>query len=848
VASPNRSEYEKRPPGILVVLRHALAYAPLLPFAVAATVGIVCDRHLIDLETPGWLLVAASGIAVWLLAARRRDYSQLAGLWLCAAGLAGAYHHAWRNDYPSDDVANLAAVEPRLVRVRGSLAEEPSVRRRPQDDPLVTRPRPDLAVAVLSVTHVEVEREWLPASGRVRLMVESQLAGLHVPDEVEVTGWLARPTGRLNPGESDLADKLRDDRIRAELRVTSQAGVVRLSPGGWGVRRVLASARAWGQRGIESSLGSSEGSVAAALLLGDNAAMTADEWDRYVRTGVIHVLAISGQHLVILGAFLWFTLRLLGVRRRPAAVVVAVTLLSYALLTGGRPSAMRAAVIACAVCGGILLRTRALPANTFSLAWLIVLGINPTDLFTPGFQLSFLCVAVLIWGIPRWFPPRERTPREQLIDEFQSGLERLTRGALGAIGHAYLVTLVLGIATAPLMLYWQNLVSPAGVVIGPPAILLTTVALITGFLLMLLWPLGPIAAPLAWVAGLSIAACDELVRWAERLPGGCWYAGSVPAWWVIGFYAISAAWLVISSPRPANTTRRAPHPLLFPGALVAWTVAGLLAGTARPNTDELRVTFLAVDHGACAVIETPDGRVLLYDAGANAGPDVTKRRIAPYLWSRGVRRIDEVYLSHADLDHFNGLPALLDRFPVGQVTWTPTFQDKPTAGVRRAIEVIERRGTPVRIARAGDRFTAGGVALAVLHPPPNGPPGVENVRSLVLLVGHRGHSILLTGDLEGAGIDAVTSRPAPAVDVLMAPHHGSGARAEVLADWARPRLVVSSQGRTDAGKAAAVYREKGAPYWATWPDGAITIRSHATGLTAESFATGRRIVVRSGAE
>jgi competence protein ComEC len=260
------------------------------------------------------------------------------------------------------------------------------------------------------------------------------------------------------------------------------------------------------------------------------------------------------------------------------------------------------------------------------------------------------------------------------------------------------------------------------------------------------------------------------------------------------------------------------------------------------------VTFVAVDHGGCTVIETPDGRVLLYDAGTISGPDVTRRQIAPFLWSRGIRRIDEVFLSHADLDHFNGLPALLDRFAVGQVTCTRTFSDKSTPGVAATLDALDRHRVPIRTATAGDHFSAGEVEIDVLHPLTDGPPGVENVRSLVLLVRHRGHTILLTGDLEGPGIDAVVGRPVPPIDVLMTPHHGSGAnRADELADWARPRLVVACQGRHDAGKAEAVYRRKGIPYWASWPDGAITVRSHATGLTAETFATGRREVVRAGA-
>ena len=153
---------------------------------------------------------------------------------------------------------------------------------------------------------------------------------------------------------------------------------------------------------------------------------------------------------------------------------------------------------------------------------------------------------------------------------------------------------------------------------------------------------------------------------------------------------------------------------------------------------------------------------------------------------------------------------------------------------------------PVRVVQAGDHFVSGDVDMEVLHPPTEGPPGIENVRSMVLLIQHRGHRILLTGDLEGAGLDRVISTPTLAIDVLMTPHHGSGAGADKLANWALPKLVVSSQGRGDAGKASDAYAKRGVPYWATWPNGAITLRSHGSGLTAESFATNQRIVVRSG--
>lgn len=814
-----------------------LGYAPLLPFAVAATIALVADRHL-AVPPVAWTVLGVGGLVVALWHHRRGDVrTSTIALWVGLGGFAGLHHHDRRHGFAADDIGHQATPERKLVRVRGHFADEPVRRKAGLPDPLIARPRLAFTSVTFEVTEIQVSGEAVPASGLVRLSVEGELPDLRIGDRVEVTGWLAQPSPPLNPGEIDHRDRLRDQRILAEIRAGSPEAVVRLGPRPWSPGVALSEARHWGRRGIDARMSTSDGSIAAALLLGETTAMGGDDWERYVRTGVVHVLAISGQHLVILGWFLWIALRCCGVPRRTAAVTVASVLLSYAFMTGGRPSAMRAAIMYGAYAGAVLLRTRALPANTFALAWLGVLAYNPTDLFTAGFQISFLCVAVLVWGVPRWLPKREPTPLEELIDESRSILERGLRWVSLFVLKAYLVTLILGLATAPLIAYWQNLVSPAGVVIGPPMILLTTIALIAGFLLLMLWPIGIVAWPLAAAVEWSVRTCDNLVRATDRFPAACWYVGAVPVWWVVGFYAIGITMLAHGQ-----------WPRRYLAVLGLWTIVGVVAVSIRPTADEMRMTFVAVDHGGCVVIETPDGRVLLYDAGTTAGPDAVKRQVAPFLWSRGIRRIDEVFISHADLDHFNGLPALLDRFAVGQVTLTPSFAEKPTGGVRSALASMEARGVAIRIAQAGDRFDAGDVTLEVRHPPATGPPGIENVRSLVLLVRHRGHRILLTGDLEGVGIDGVVAEPIGPVDVLMAPHHGSPTRADVLADWARPRLAVSSQGRADAGKASAVYAQRGVPYWSTWPDGAITLRSHATGLTAETFATRRREVVQAGSD
>ncbi|MEO2090539.1 MAG: ComEC/Rec2 family competence protein, partial [Gemmataceae bacterium] len=623
-------------------------------------------------------------------------------------------------------------------------------------------------------------------------------------------------------------------RIRGDLRVSdTSAAVVRLDAGGWSLARLLTWVRSRSTATLTDTLGESRAPVGRALLLGDGAAMDRTEWEAFVRTGVVHVLAISGQHLVLLAAFVWVALAAIGVPRRKAAWVVAAVVVGYAVLTGLRPSALRAAVMVAAVCGAIVLRRPVFAANSFALAWLAVIAANPTDAFNLGCKLSFLSVFVLVWGIGRWVQPGPLTPLERLIRESMSLPERGIRTALRTAAVIYVVNAAIFVVVTPQLIAEQNIVSPVGLLVGPPLVLLTSVALLFGFLLLMLAPVPGVADVLAAFTRWSLAVAERCVHFADGIPGGSVYLPGIPVWWLVGFYLCVAA-VVLLGWR---------HSRLFQLAGLAWVLVGLFVPAVNRSADELRVAFLAVGHGQCVVMETPDGRCLLYDAGATAGPDAVRRVIAPYLWHRGVRRIDEVFISHADADHFNGLAQLARRFPIGRVSFTPSFAERPTREVDETIAVLKRADVPMRTVHAGQAFVAGDVSYEVLHPPSDGPPGVENERSLVLAVRHAGHTILLTGDLEKAGMSRVLNLPPVPADVLQAPHHGSRAAFPAgLREWTKPRWVIVSRG--DLYSNAVTQADTGVPTWDTHTHGTVTVRSHPSGLTVEAFRTGRAEVVR----
>ncbi|MCE9564552.1 MAG: DUF4131 domain-containing protein, partial [Planctomycetes bacterium] len=238
------------------------ARAPLVPIALAATLGLIADRYA-DISGFAALTVGLAALVAWVVGRSRPS----APMWLAiaAAGLAAAHHHNHLHSFESNDIGNIAPDVPTPVRVRGTLDEEPVRYRPPKPDPLVTEQKGETTSTVLAVSAIEARDGWVPVSGRVRLTVEGQLDGLHHGDVLELTGRLAKSSAASNAGERDFKAYLLDQRIRATLRVEkSGAGVTRLEEGwrgsffGW-----LGVIRGWGARSLQESLPADESGLAA---------------------------------------------------------------------------------------------------------------------------------------------------------------------------------------------------------------------------------------------------------------------------------------------------------------------------------------------------------------------------------------------------------------------------------------------------------------------------------------------------------------------------------------------------------------------------------------------------------
>jgi competence protein ComEC len=401
---------------------------------------------------------------------------------------------------------------------------------------------------------------------------------------------------------------------------------------------------------------------------------------------------------------------------------------------------------------------------------------------------------------------------------------------------------VVWLAALPLVAWRFHLVSPISILLNLPLIPITSLALLLGGLgLCLSAAWGPLGFPASQATGWLLDWTQSIVRWGVAQSWGHRFVAG-PAWgWVLVFYALLglatvSASAVARSPYARRLRRIGPWLLLAAWALPGWLLAGIFA---RPASPEAQV--LAVGHGLAIVIQTPGSRTVLYDCGRLGDPTVGRRIIAPALWSRGINRIDTVILSHADQDHYNGLPDLLDRFSIGAVRVPQGFGGPANPGAVQLLEQVRSRGIPIRTTAAPSAWEADGVRFAIQHPPPGWhPEASDNAHSLVLDVAYQGHHLLLTGDLEQMGLVELLARPGPdpAPQVMLAPHHGGrSANPQWLYQWARPGSVIVSQrppavGSTDPLSPIA---QQGIPLWRTWRDGAIRLRWTSQGIIASGF-------------
>lgn len=634
----------------------------------------------------------------------------------------------------------------------------------------------------LQVERVRAEESDRAVRGRLLVYLHQGRARLCTGDRILFRAKLRKPRCYGLPGETDQARRLAYQRIFETAFVMDAGELVLLRAGAGWRHRVDEVAWSLGSFIMKREPGP-EGGILKALLLGDKGDVSEGLNDAYARSGVNHILSISGFHVGIIFLSLFHLLYFLARRfeilalhlnlKQVLMLAALPVIVFYLFLSGEGASTVRSVLMILGVVAALHLRREIDPVNAIMLAAFVILAAAPQTLFEVSFQLSFLAIwgiVVLAQPLCAPFPGLPKPVRWLLV---------LAAASLAAI----LATLV------PVAYYFQR-IPFVGVVSNLVIVpLLGYGAVVAGFASL---PLAFVAEPPAGVllhaAALLVRLSDLLIVMLARAP-------------VLSGYAPERLDLLLACLALACVTfvgsriRRlfAVVPLVLALALRAIPAAGGGDGL-------LRVHFLSVGQGDAALVQLPDGKRMLVDGGGNAtdaGSRVGARLLAPALRKLAVRRIDYLVLSHEHPDHLLGVLYLAAYFDVGEFweSGVPGYSHE----YRQLKWVLAARGIPVRIVNGSSpSFTAGGAVVDPLSPLTAEPAasGDANDASLVFRLGNGKSSVLFTGDLGRAGEEELLGRGAPlSCTLLKVAHHGSRyASSGPFLAAAHPRAAVISAG------------------------------------------------------
>jgi competence protein ComEC len=632
-----------------------------------------------------------------------------------------------------------------------------------------------------------------------------------------------------------------------------------------------------------------DGSVLKAVLLGDRSALDSDTIENFRRTGLYHLLVISGLHVGLLTMVAALLLRLLRLSEAWRSVLVMLFLLGYAVLVEQRAPTLRATLMIFLYLASRFLYRKESGLNAIGLAALVLLLHRPTWLFESGFQLSF-SAALLIAGLAVPILERTTEPYRRALWQLHEADRDLTLTPRQAQFRLDLRSLIASLGARLSFLPRHSSVT-ASAVTGPLRIALWTanILLFSAILqLGLLLPmaetfhrvtyagigLNALAIPLMTVLlGLAVptvllsATLPTLAVWPgkalalimhglftltdlPRLPAWLSYRVPEPPAWVSWGFAVALVAAALALARHRRTFWVSVATACAFGALISFHPF-----PPRLPRGALEVTALDCGGGDALFVVLPDRTTMLVDGGGirtgsgregafrgrrwEPGEDI----VSPYLWARGVKKVDVVALSHAHEDHLGGLPAVVRNFRVGEFWHGP---NAPTPGYERLLAEVQRRAIPTRLLAAGERIPLGGASVEILWPLRDHPIGQQpsNDDSVVMHISSGAAGVLLPGDIsEQVERDLVRSAVPLSSQLLKVAHHGSknSSCSEFLARVSPSIALVTVEGANPANlpspEVLARLQATGAKTYRTDIAGAVTVELRGSQFSARTYGT-----------
>ena len=583
--------------------------------------------------------------------------------------------------------------------------------------------------------------------------------------------------------------------------------------GRWVLERSFHHFRNWIRHKLSRFLDPAETGLLMGLLAGDRSGIPEALRSDFQRSGLVHVLAISGFHVVLLAGMLMVLLKATRLPHKTVGVIGILLLLLYVPVTGGSPAVRRAVIMFAVPQVGMLFQRPAAALNSLGVALLFLTLPNPTIIWNPGFQLSAAATLGIILGSSH--NPLKALPegllKNKLWGKFQSFMLEPTY-----------VTLCATLATAPFLIYHFKTLAPlawlGNIIIVP----LISFGMEAG-LFALMSPLDFLTESFCSAASVLLRCASLLTRLLSDSSAASVTVGPYPP-----FVLLLMGFVFALLP---STRRNRLGGILFVLGILFFSCFYFVCNYKDAAHPSWKLTAIDIGQGDAILITTPSGRNILIDSGPNDRRDSGKDIIVPYLRHSGILTLDALVVTHADADHFGGALGIVGSFPVKELWVSECARLELKPAWIKTMAVALERGIPLRDIGRGFTWSDNSIEIRALHPVSAGTCGETNEESITFRVKGLGHSAILTGDLTVAGERKILkSGMFLKSDVLKLGHHGSKtSSSRNFLTAVEPKLALVSSGRRNRfhhphKQVVERLDSLGIPYLNTATRGTITVR------------------------
>ncbi len=535
---------------------------------------------------------------------------------------------------------------------------------------------------VLDLRDLYYRKELKKVSGKIQVFLFNPNTALEYGDEVRLWGELKTPEAKSNPGQFDYRRYLENEKIHRIFMGFGSRSVKLLQKGKPSFLKWVFRVRLAIKERIDYLFSFPENEVLSALLIGMRKKIPESIQDDFARTGTTHILAVSGLNVSIVGGLLYFLMRLMRLPRKLNALVSLVCVTVYVLISGYNAPVMRAGIMGGILMGGLLIDKESDLLNSLAIAFFALLFFKPQNLFSAGFQLSFISVFAIFLVVPplknNWFAEKKILT----LTAKPSFFRKISR----FYQDIFLATVAASLGTFPLILYYFRIASPISLLANLAIVPLMNFATFVGFLaLPLLFASGKVSFPLILATKLAIKVSLLMNHLLAKIPFASFYFPSPPLYVLWVYYVGVLSFLLL----PKHKKEWIRSNWAISTILVSAIIFGILISVSHRD-DSLRIHILRLKQGRVIFLEFPSGSGnLLVNTGKGKPQEEWKWVVKPFLMGRGVQNIQTILLGSFYEKDIGGLEGLIESFRC-QTILIPSL-DRPSSLNRTKVLGLLRR-------------------------------------------------------------------------------------------------------------------------------------------------------------